>query len=398
MTRSAAGRIIPVLCVAAGVSCALLAGNAFRQTEAGPDLAVKAEFEELPAAEQTLILGKAESLQRRWEANPEEYRRLKDIHDAVTSRPELYDKLVRFHLWWLDLDFGQKSQLKADGKFVVNWPERTQRLYVETQLKPREITIKYIGLTFSEADYQAFLEDVIPDPVPEDLAEVVSELDGSDQQCERILAKSLWLFEHIQRPDFMQRPSRDPKPEKESELTIGVDVVQGAVEEHLVADDEVAREKYQRALANFSRRPGDSNGAPNTGGVYILMLTFVRSAVHHFDNEFRAKHLGDERTGLVTAFASLSEAERSDLLRRDPEDIQRYLRRRVIEEQSAQEKDPAVARLAEKLNRFAKMFSYPSRPRSGRRGDRPPGGGQRGRFSGSRTLRQGASGVSRASA
>ena len=137
MTESVTSRLVPILCVGAGITTALLIGRGVRQTEAGPDLAVKAEFDQLPAAEQTLVLGKAESLQRRWDANPDEYRRLKDIHDAVTAEPELYDKLVRFHQWWLELDFGQKSQLKSDGQFAVNWPERTQRLDVETQTKPR---------------------------------------------------------------------------------------------------------------------------------------------------------------------------------------------------------------------------------------------------------------------
>lgn len=368
MTNSPMRNLFPILSVVAGAACALFIGTIAGRSAAQPYLEVKNEFDELPAAEQKLILGKAESLQRKWETDPDDRRRLEAIHRAVSSDQDLDAKLRQFHQWWVELDSRQKSQLKEQGEFVDGWAEKAQELYLRTRFDADEIRVRFIEVKFSTRSFQAFLQSVIPEPPPAELKAGLDAFAGDGKECERILVQSLWIYGILTRS-----PSERPES---SDLT--ADQLITFVESHLVSPE--MRERYAQARNTFFKGAAPR---PNDARTRVIVGAFLRSAIDHYDDIFKEKHLGDQRDNLVSVFVSLDRDRQSELLRRDPEHVQEILRRRLIEQRSAEEKDTAVAKLAEQLNdfsRYSRWRGFPSRQGFGRgdgrgKGDRGDRGG-----------------------
>lgn len=371
MSDSPGSNIIPVLSVVAGAACAILIGSGLSNSGDGPEESVKSAFAKLSVAEQKLILGKAESLHRKWKSSPQDKDRLEEIHAAVTAQPELNGKLQRFHHWWVKLDSGQKRQLKQDGTFAENWADRASELYLGTQLQRHEISLKFgdSRITFTEKDFDSFLNAVIPNPQPADLTKRLALFSEEGQQCERVLVRSLWLYD-----DMRQRVNslRKNDGEQATPVVDSVKIFQ-AVSDFLVTSEW--QQKFIKDRGAAPRNPLE----PVDGIPYWLPFFCLRKAIDHYDDQFKEKHFGGQRDDLLSVFVALSNDE-PDLKKLDPDDVQGELRRRVIEEKSVQAKHTAVAQLAEQLNQFSRRPTYrwgPGRGMGRGRGDRPPGGGER---------------------
>ncbi|MEQ9411278.1 MAG: hypothetical protein RIK87_26430 [Fuerstiella sp.] len=337
MNESFRHRAIPLLCFLLGLGAAVLMVSFVGLHGAGADAEVQARFEQLPQAEQELILNKAAAYEKRWQSDPEERERLQRIHQATQADPALQEKLGRLHKWWLTLESGQKDRLKtANGEFVDNWLQEAGDLFLETQNAPHEIAVKFVNVKFTEQALQQFLDEVIPSTAPSELQQRLEGLANADQECERTLARLIWLNDHLGR--HFQRNGADRSTPGEPSLI----AVRSAVEEYLV--DSATRERFRRYREKYFRelRADDPR-------FYFMVLPFVRAAIDHYDNRFKEKHLGNPKTSLVELFDSLDRETQLQLLRRDAAEAQKALERTLIQQKYAE--NPALAGLADDLRR-----------------------------------------------
>lgn len=358
--------IVPVTALLAGLWAATHIGVRFARSNTSTQTDVVSQFDQLSSAEQKKLLNRTEEFSSLKKTKPAEWNRLQQLHAVVQADPALQEKLQSFHRWWTGLDRLQQQRLRnPDRTFVEDWPAEVERVFAENDVKVNQIAVGFPipefnrgqerqrVWKFSEQSFQAFLDDVLPSPAPDDLQERLDKFSGD---CEITLTRILWLLRRI------DSPFRGGPPGQHSSKSISMEKVRRAALEHLVPSELV-----QSIRARLQQeRPEDADRW--TG---FVAFRFIGAGIEHYKETFRSKYMSTKTEDLVTVFESLDREQQLTLMRRDGKDSKNELGETLLNSQG----NPAVVGLAEDLKRAShEWFMFLKRPPGGR----GPGGGRGG--------------------
>ncbi|GAB5441588.1 MAG: hypothetical protein Fues2KO_19370 [Fuerstiella sp.] len=351
--------LVQTVALAAGIAVTLLISASMQRDRAAAESRIREQFEQLPAAERSVLLEKARLLSQ----SPEELQRLEVIHEAVGSDPELLQKLDEFASWWQSLNREQRSELRSNGEFAADWAAKASDLYAETRQHSREIVKNFPSwsgwapVIFTRHDFKQFLDAAIGQPLPGSLQDQLQDLDPDEQRCEIVLAKTVWLFNSI-----MDRSDR--RFEHASQDTAQADVLRQAALDYLL---QGYADEGQRSLRDFLQQK-----TADDRSVQVTLLFLMKEGFDHYFDIFQSKYLGNERQQIVEAFAGESRDEQLQLMRLSPEEARNALSNRLILERPTL--DPGIAALADRVEQLRERFYSVLRRGSGSRsGERPPG-------------------------
>lgn len=195
--------IAPLVSLAAGLLCAVGISSRYFGMSSTQKTAVNV-FDSLDDREQQELRRYAQRYK-----DDAEMDRLAKLHDAVTRDPELSQKLTKFNEWYATLDRESRNELRPSGEFPGNWDEIVSDKYHRDQMSTDDITI-YLDLTpmglhftVSEAEYAAFINEIVSESSPR----VQAELNGYGSDTAVMLAKCTFISKGLvggNKEDFRQ--------------------------------------------------------------------------------------------------------------------------------------------------------------------------------------------------
>ena len=326
MTSSILKTVIPAAALLAGLMTATFLGAQRSKPDMVANADVADRFEQLSASKQEQLLSWAESF-RELKQDPIELERLQLLHSEVKDDSELAEKLERFHEWWSHLDAVGRQRIRPDGIFGDNWVSQVQLVYTDSDIRNHQIPVRLptgswrgssqMG-TFTETDYENFLREALPSPLPSALKEKFALY---DEGCDQNLFKTIWLLRELRKQQFS---GGRPNPNAASLVSVP-DVKQASID-HLTPD------KSAENSATYSLRE---------------VMPFLGAAFDHYSEQFRGKHLASTENELVSFYDDLDPEVQLELMKYDPAESRKELRNLLIRKLKSE--DPAIAELAESM-------------------------------------------------
>ena len=205
-----APKIVPPMCLAAGVMAAVLAMAATSRHAPQTAEALR-KYAELPA-------GEVRRLKATWHAlssAPNDQAAIRSIHEAIREDPLLDEQLALFYAWWVAANPEQRAELH--GTPDDEWADRVRQLMADSR-EPEGLEISFQGLRrpgtgnrsfdaqVSDEQLQAFFQSALPDDHLS--AEEQAILSGIGEE-DRFLTRALILAERLTPESFR----RDSPPE-----------------------------------------------------------------------------------------------------------------------------------------------------------------------------------------
>ena len=374
MRSSVKQTIVSLVSVVAGASVALAVGQMIASRS---DVSVAAKrFAELGPQQQQLIHVAAERLLERPQ---EDVERLGKIHELIVSDPRQGQKLQRLADWYRSLDPQTKMQLMPDGQFAANWKEEVEQRYfdhlnTEPQIRirldmPEDLKTNSKNrpeLTFSDSQFFAFVDLLVPAEVPHELE---WKLHGLTRPHEIALAKSLWFSHELlgsqDRNDF-------------GSMIDATNFMRRRMETDLVSsEDREIIQKWKTAI--FDRWGQDDRDEMRCD--LILTWEVMKQGMAEMQRQIKKP---DEAQRLA-AMGSLPREEQLDLFSRDPASALKQLDEIALERSGNVAAADLLAEYRRVSNEFEKRLGFlyiwvgaNSQPGRGGPGRRPAfsGGGR----------------------
>ena len=371
MIESVLKFVIQGTALTVGLLAATFLGAQRSQPETAANMDVAERFQALTPEKQEQLLNRAEHYSRRKDGEDKaEWEHMQRLHGAVGRNPELIRKLQRFHEWWSSLNTLDRQSIRPNGTFVSDWTEAVQLVYSANDDRSHQISFRMWSLgdrleasqvvSFSESAYEAFLDQAIPSPLSQPIAEKVSLY---DEGCDRTLFKTIWLFHELRRQQspggrlnlFGQTPGF-------------VTNVKKAVIDYLIPSQYAEQMRTSPATS---------------------VLPLLKAAFDHYSDQFRQKYLAAEREDLLSLYEGLPPEDQLTMMKADGSESRDELKNLLIRQLNSE--DRAVAELANDMFRLngyfdemRRAFNRGPRGGKGRGGARGGfgGGGGRGREDG----------------
>ncbi|MCA9047301.1 MAG: hypothetical protein KDA89_01145 [Planctomycetaceae bacterium] len=375
--------LIPTVALVTGAAIAVLGHSALQPNDPGLQKAVR-EFNHLEASQQEAVYTAAAGFITR---DPNDQQRIRDIHQAALDDPRLLEKLKQLHGWWLSLDPTARQSLRdANGQFRGSWVQDVERQWTSPEQREEQFVVSFPSWSawrsgersetryeFSLHQVEQLLAELIPDPIPEDLREKLQQFPQESQDIERTLAKAVWVARRIAPPG--PGPTTGPPSEgTRTERVLQPEQIRRAIEDLLL--DSPSRERLEATFTEFRfqdrirtgpGQPPDSSRIPELAErfkAFAVSGVFMRGIVDHLSSLLRHRHSGDAGTDPVTVFAEELDRQRQlDLMRRDPDDVNRTLREEVFETINA--RSPALAELSRDARDARMALTLPGFSRGG---------------------------------
>ncbi len=389
MSNSLKDNLFPVLSVMTGVAVTVLYAGWMERLEK-PDPEVQAaitKFDQLEPSQQSRLLTQAAG----FEAKDAGYKeRIISIHKAVADDPSLESKLRTLHDWWGPLHPTQEAKIRGYDGDTAEWVSKVQRAYVDSHAADDVIVVRVPrqpsstgerrSVELTEAQFESFLESIIPEDTPPELDSKLSGFEPNDS-CEITLTKIIWvmgevrgLFSQMGRPPQQKGPPNRP--------------LMGIFDAIQLSDFRQFFDAAEWKLLSETEFNGRKDDSPNRSKEFerlqtvILISACTRGGMEYYSRVFEKKHRSAPKTlyenndNLVDVFNNGDRGMQLDLMKMDPSRAADLLKmeRLRMERERLNTEDSAVAGLIKDLTELKRRSSF-----GGRAGMRGPGyGGGRG--------------------
>lgn len=343
--RTLSGILVAVVAAGAGALASLLLGSLLIARD--PQLqAAEQQYRKLNPAEARRL----ESTFRQLQKSPQEKQRIRDIHRAVSTNPELDTNLQQLYAWWTTRSDAQRADLRELHSNTELWVAAVQNQYaestsggrIELRVPPRPGRGGPEGppaVYVSREQIDRFLQDAVPDSeLASDESRLLQAVDAADQSLIRVLITARHMF-----------------PVRQTGRPI---------------DPDAILQVYQSATEHLF--PEEAAGRRAEGPREVMRaLGLLRSIKDHLSADFLKRHAVSEEM-LEEQFAGLDSSARLEFMSSDPRDAARSLQVQQI----ASEESSTAGLLADWLDEFDRRSAgayqrLRSEMRGGGPGERP---------------------------